>query len=707
MSSGGFNIRKVILVRVFIALGLVIAIGIMIFYKALSLQINEKDKWAAVSAKQSTRMATVKAVRGNILASDGRILATSVSKYELRWDFRVPGLKDRFPEKLDTLALLLSQNIKDKRYKKTKQQWKSSLKKWFNAGKRYQLIAKDIDYELVKSMKEWPLLKRGKYKSGLITYETTRRVRPFEGLARRTIGNLRGLNKIGVENYCDSFLRGKNGKRLEQRIQSGEWKPLSDEEDSKQQNGYNVITTLDIEMQDVAEQALRRTMINNNAKTGTVVLMEVKTGAIKAIANLTKNKNGDYVDVNDYSINDASDPGSTFKIISYMALLEDNHVKLEDSVNIHWGKANFYDRTMVDAGTPPRTKYTVQECFERSSNVGIATLVQKHYGNDPAKFIARIKQTGIEQLTGIDLPGERKPSITTPQDGSWSGVSLPWMSIGYENSITPIGMLGVYNAVANNGKYMKPYLISEIESRGESIHKFSPIVKNEKICSKATLAKLKKMLEGVVQNGTATNLKSLSFSIAGKTGTAQIATRSGYSKTAHKASFAGYFPADNPKYSCIVVINEPRNGVYYGSLVAGPVFGEIADKIYAHSTDIHPIANIKNTSETPLVKNGYRADIKDVLNKLGISSNTDTSKSSESDWVRSYKKEKYLRLSKVDFPMNQVPNVIGMGLRDALFLMEERGLKVQVNGYGKVTGQSIRSGTKAKNGTFIIITLKP
>lgn len=707
MNKGLYNIRKVILVRVFIALAIVVAIAFAIFYKALTLQLNEKDKWAAVSAKQSTRMATVKAVRGNILASDGRILATSVSKYELRWDFRVPGLKDRLPEKIDTLALLLSQNIQSPRYKKSKAQWKNSIKKWYNSGNRYQLVAKDVDYELIKKMKTWPLLEKGKYKSGLITYETTKRVRPFEGLARRTIGDLRGLNKIGVENYYDTFLRGKNGKRLEQKTQSGDWKPLTDTDDSKQQNGYNIITTLDIEMQDVAEQALRRTMINNNAKTGTVVLMEVKTGAIKAIANLSKNKNGKYVDVDDYSINDASDPGSTFKLISYMALLEDGYVKPTDSVDINWGKAQFYDRTMVDAGTPPRTKYTVQECFERSSNVGIATLVQKYYGNNPAKFIARIKQTGIETLTGIDLIGERKPRITTPEDGSWSGVSLPWMSIGYENAITPLGMLAVYNAVANDGKYMRPYLVTEIQSRGETIHKYEPTVKNKKICSEATLVKLKKMLEGVVLNGTATNLKNLSFSIAGKTGTAQIATRRGYSKDAHKASFAGYFPANDPKYACIVVINDPRNGRYYGSLVAGPVFGEIADKIYAHSMDIHPIVNLKKTSQTPIVKNGYRRDIKDVLNKLGISSTTDTSRNVESEWVRTAKRDKYLQLIKVSYKINQVPNVRGMGLRDALFLLEERGLNVQVRGYGKVTSQSLLAGANATKGSNILINLRP
>jgi cell division protein FtsI (penicillin-binding protein 3) len=697
----------VILVRVFVALGLVVAIAFAIFYQALSLQLNEKDKWEAVSAKQSTRMATVKAVRGNILASDGRILATSVSKYELRWDFNLPGLKDRLPQKIDTLALLFSQNIKDSRYKKTKDQWKNSMKKWFNSGNGYQLVAKDVDYELIKQMKTWPLIKRGKYKSGLITHETTKRVRPFEGLARRTIGDLRGLNKIGVENYYDSFLRGKNGKRLEQRTQSGDWKPLTDTEDSKQQNGYNIITTLDIEMQDVAEQALRRTMIENNAKTGTVVLMEVKTGAVKAIANLTKNRNGDYVDIDDYSINDASDPGSTFKLISYMALLEDGFVKPEDSVDINWGKAQFYDRTMVDAGIPSRTKYTVQECFERSSNVGIATLIQKHYGSNPAKFIARIKQTGVEKVTGIDLVGERKPRITTPEDGSWSGISLPWMSIGYENAITPLGMLSVYNAVANNGKYMRPYLVSEIQSRGKTIHKYEPVVKEEKICSDATLAKLRKMLEGVVQNGTAKNLKNLSFSIAGKTGTAQIATRKGYLKNAHKASFAGYFPADKPKYACIVVINEPRNGAYYGSLVAGPVFGEIADKIYAHSMDIHPIANLKRTSQTPIVKNGYRQDIKDVLNKLGISSNTASREDSESEWVRSTKKDKYLLLSRQDYASNKIPNVYGMGLRDALFLLEERGLKVEVRGYGKVSSQSLLAGANIIKGSNILINLRP
>lgn len=705
MSDGNYNIRKVILVRVFIALGLVLAIAVAIFYQALSLQLNEKEKWAAVSAKQSTRMATVKAVRGNILAADGRILATSVSKYELRWDFKVPGLKDLLPAKIDTLALLFSQNIKNPRYAKSQSQWKSSIKKWFNQGKRYQLVAKDVDYELVKNMKTWPLIKRGKYKSGLITSETTKRVRPFEGLARRTIGDLRGSNSIGVENYCDSFLRGRNGKRLEQRTQSGDWKPLEDTDDAEQDNGYNVLTTLDIEMQDVAEQALRRTMINNNAKTGTVVLMEVATGAIKAIANLTKNKDGNYVDVNDYSINDASDPGSTFKLVSYMALLEDGYVKPEDSVDIHWGRAQFYDRTMVDAGTPPRTKYTVQECFERSSNVGIATLVQKYYGDDPAKFIARIKQTGIEKATGIEISGERKPRITTPEDNSWSGVSLPWMSIGYENSITPLGMLAVYNAVANNGRYMKPYLVSEIQSRGKTIHKYEPVVKNEQICSEKTLAQLKKMLEGVVQNGTATNLKNLSFSVAGKTGTAQIATRNGYSKNAHKASFAGYFPADNPKYSCIVVINQPRLGSYYGSLVAGPVFGEIADKIYAHSLDIHPIVNLHRSSETPIVKNGNREDIKTVLNKLSISSKTFGD--GETEWVRVRKNNKYMGLNPVNYPMNQIPNVKGMGLRDALYLLESRKLKVRVTGYGKVVNQSIQAGSRAIPGTFILIRLRP
>jgi cell division protein FtsI (penicillin-binding protein 3) len=701
MTKEKVNIRKVFVVRVYMAFVFVVLFGAAIFWQAAKLQIYEKSKWLEVSRAQSTREVTVKAVRGNILAADGRLLATSVSTYELRWDFKVPGLKDVFSEKVDTISLLFSQKFSFK----SKTQWKRDLKKWYRQGKRYQKIVTNVDYETVREMQSWPLLERGRYRSGLIAIEKNKRVRPFESLAKRTIGNLRGGASVGLEGVYDSLLAGKSGKRIEQKTYGGEWRPVSDDYEYKSENGLDVLTTINVELQDVAEQALMRTMTTNDANTGCVVLMEVETGAIKAIANLSKNSDGDYVDVLDHALRDATDPGSTFKLLSYMALLEDGYVKLEDTVDINWGRAQFYDREMKDAGTPSRTKLTVQECFEKSSNVGIATMIQKHYGSQPSKFIARVKKTSVDKLTGVELGGEGKPRVKSPEDGDWSGISLPWMSIGYESRVTPLGMLAIYNAVANGGKYMKPYLVSEIQSRGKTVDRFQPVVVNEKICSEETLEKLQKMLRGVVENGTARNLSNMGFPVAGKTGTAQLATSTGYLKNAHKASFAGYFPANDPKYSCIVVINNPKRGVYYGSLVAGPVFREIADKVYASSLEIHNVLDAKTNKNMPWVKRGFRTDIKDVLNKLEISSKT-IANESDGEWVSARSKTKYMQLEEKVYPMNQVPSVKGMGLRDALFLLEERKLKVVVDGYGRVVSQSIVAGTTARAGQTILIKLR-
>jgi len=697
------NVKKSILTRVYISFFLVVVFGVFIISQIVKLQFVEKDKWEALSKEQSIRYNEVEASRGNIYAANGELLATSLPRFDVYWDSKASGIdQELFERKVDSLAFLLSIKFGVK----SEQEWQKELRNVRKNGGRYHRLKRNIGFSLAKELKQWPLFRKGKYRGGLILEEKSSRKLPYGRLAARTVGFSRETYHVGVEGAYDSILAGVQGQRLEEKMYGGVWKPVQDQNRIDPKDGLDVYTTIDIDLQDVAEDALYRTLVKNNAHHGCVVLLEVETGAVKAIANLERQKDGRYAETYNYAIGESTDPGSTFKLMSFMALLEDDKAKLSDSIDIEGGRTQYYDQEMVDASRPKSQYQTLRRCFELSSNVGTSKAVVAAYKDNPKAYLKHIKKAHLDQKLGFEIKGESSPLVKSPGEPGWSGTTLPWMSIGYEVLLNPMQIAAFYNAIANDGKMMKPYLISGIKDAGRDIKRYKPEVLEKAICSKSTAAQLKELMEGVVEKGTATNLKNLGLKVAGKTGTAQVALGSkGFSKTSHTASFAGYFPANNPKYTCYVVVNRPSMGVYYGSLVAGPVFREVADKVYATVAHSKPLESKEETAQIPWVKGGYTVEARSVLNKMGISSHP--KRDSWPEWGSTAKRGLAVEFVEKVPAITKVPSVLGWGLRDAVYILESRGLKVRVQGYGKVYNQSQLSGARIVKGSTILIKLKP
>ncbi|RUT78140.1 penicillin-binding protein [Ancylomarina longa] len=702
-------IKKDIIWRVGAIYIMVLLIAILVVVRVVVLQLFEGDKWRSKAQTISQRDVVVHANRGDICADDGRLLASSLPYYQIRMDFRASGLSDAvFRANVDSLALKLSRFFKDKSAREYRNKlWNA---KYHTKSNRYVLInRRRINYNELKQIKKFPLFRMGKNKGGLICEQENKRVQPHIDLATRTIGYLlegegkRHVGKVGIEGAFESELKGIDGISLMQKM-SGRWLPVNmvDPKD-----GNDLITTIDVNFQDVAESALHQQLIKYNADHGSAILMEVKTGAIKAIANLGfDSETKTYREIYNYAIGEATEPGSTFKLASVMALLEDGYVGPMDSIDTGNGIYSYYKEKMRDSHYGGFGKITVQEAFEKSSNVGISKLVYEHYKNKPRSFINRLYDFRLNETLGLDIRGEGIPEIKYPDDPTWSGVSLPWMSIGYSVKQTPLQTLTFYNAIANNGKMMKPRFVKELQYHGDVIQRFDTEVLKSKICSSETLKLVKNMLEGVVLRGTARNLRNTSYKIAGKTGTAQIADNNkGYAHKVYQASFVGYFPADDPMYSCIVVINRPnKTKGFYGNQVAGPVFKTIADKVYAMTYSMHPVKDRKDQSEpkVPLSLNGNKKDLDEVFDALNF---VVVNKEIPSRWVMTSRKDsiieyKYRRVKKY-----LVPNVKGMGIQDALYILENAGLKVTVRGIGAVNSQSIRPGAYFKKGDRITIGL--
>jgi cell division protein FtsI (penicillin-binding protein 3) len=694
------NRRKSILVRAYIVFGLALLFAVSVLVAAARLQMDRDDEFSRILREKNTRIVNVQAIRGNIYAADGSLLATSVPRYDMVFDAYTDGLTpELFRKNIDSLSLLFANYFPEKDVAG----WKTHLSALRKNKVRYAILKKDLGFDMVKRMKTWPLISLGKFKSGIWYEEHGKRLYFMGDLARRTIGYTKDKVSVGLEGAFDSMLRGVDGKRMEQRMPGNIWRPVQVGNFKDPLNGQDIMTTLDVNLQDVAQNALQKVLEANEADHGCAVVMEVKTGAIRAMANLKRLKDGKYLEAQNYAIEEFSEPGSTFKLLSTLALLEDGLAKPEDSVDVQWGETTFSGEKMKDASKPNKRILTLQESFEKSSNVGISKLVMKHYAKQPEKFINHALRLGLNIRPEFDIKTSSSPRIKTRKSPDWSSVSLAWMSIGYETKISPLQMLMLYNAVANGGKMMKPYMVSEVRHEGRLIKKIEPVVLNEKICSPETLAALRNMMEGVVDHGTATNLKNPSYKVAGKTGTAKIAKGKTYAEGSYKASFAGYFPAENPQYTVIVVINEPRKGQYYGALVAGPVFKEIADKIYSSSLKIQPAAPKSSEPKVPGVLAGSSAQLKTVLNQLNISSVTDSS----SAWVKGKNKPYSLELEAINISATKIPDVRGMGLRDAIKLLESRRLKVTYSGYGKIVSQSITAGSAPVEGQTIHLILEP
>jgi cell division protein FtsI (penicillin-binding protein 3) len=683
--------------------------GIAILVKAFSIGVINREYWLTKKDKATIKVQPIEASRGNVYSTDGSFLATSIPIFDIRVDFRALNSDQISKEKkkiiikeIDSLAVCLSQLFPEK----SKEQYKHELKKEYQSRSAYYLLKKDVRFNELKRLKQFPIFRRGRYKGGLVVEQKSRREMPFKKLAARTLGRyVSGTKPIGIEGAYNNYLSGIVGKRLMQKISGGVWKPVNDKFEVEPKEGQDVVSTIDVRLQDVAENTLMRQLQVHNAKSGCVILMEVETGYVRAIANLGKTVDSSYYENFNYAIGSSTEPGSTFKLASLMALFEDELAKPSDIWDTHGGKVRFGSSIMSDSHEGGYGKITLHDAFVLSSNTAISQAIYKAYISNPQKFIDRIKRFHLHQPLGIELSGEGKPKINDPNSKTWSGISLPWMSIGYESNLTPLQILNFYNTVANNGKMMKPQFVEEIRNHGQVIEHFNPIVIDSAICSHATINKLKPMLEGVVERGTAKNLKNQHYKIAGKTGTAQIAQGAGgYGLTAktYQASFVGYFPADKPKYSCIVVVSDPSNGIYYANLVAGPIFKEVADKVYAHSIEIQDkVGKPSLIVEVPKIKNGKTKDFSLVFNKMGVK----TIETEESDWVKTEITGKSVRMDDAGNLISFIPNVTGMGLRDAIFLLENSGLRVKVLGKGTVLKQSQAPGTKIIKNSLITIQL--
>jgi len=675
--------------------------ALSIIYKLADIQIVNASKWEKRTSELTTVWRNVEGNRGNIFSEDGDLLATSVPVYEVRLDMKIAS-EDLFRNSFQALADSLSRLFN----RHPASYYEARMKRGRSEGNRYLLIEKKVNYNQMIRLKSFPILNRGRYSGGVIFQRKMVRKKPYQMLASRTIGYLNEDMKVGLEAGFNEYLEGAHGKRLETRLAGGVWKPVDEESEFDPEDGGDVVTTIDINLQDVAETALYNQMKAYHAHHGTVVVMEVKTGYIKAISNLTRLKSGEYSEQFNYAIGEATEPGSTFKLQVIMAALEDKLISIHDSVDTFDGKVKYYDRTMKDSKNGGYGKITVQRAFEVSSNVGVSQIITQAYDKDPQKMINRIKMMGTGTTLGIEIPGEAKLRIKNVADKDWSGVSLPWLSIGYEVLQTPLQTLTFYNAVANDGKMMKPQFAKEIRKNGKVFKTFRPIVLNERIASKLTIDEAQNLLEGVVERkGTAQNLNNHELRIAGKTGTAQIAMGVGGYKKERKylASFAGYFPAENPQYSCIVVIYAPSGGIY-GNIVAGPIFREIADKIYATNFELQSDNYPEHLAEyrVPVSREGHLADSRIVFEFMDVPIRISNP---EAVWISTTTTPDTVEIKELGIIENLVPNVKGMGAMDAIYLIESTGMSARIEGNGVVKQMSVLPGSRVVKGATVVLTL--
>jgi len=706
------NVRKDILWRIYVVYLFIFLLAGFIIARVVKIQVFEGDFWKQRANELTLHYANIEAVRGNIFDVNGQLLATSLPYYDVAVDLNSDPITDEiFESNLDSLSFCLADLFGDR----TKRGYKHLLINARESGDRYYALHNNVSYQELQQLKQFPLFRKGRFKGGLIYIQKGKRELPFKILASRTIGYYTNNAKpVGLEGSYNQQLTGIGGKRLVRRIAGGIEMPVNDENEIDPQDGCDIVSTLDVNIQDVAENALYSQLRKHQAGWGCVVLMEVKTGEVRAIANLSKMDTAIYRESYNYAIGHSTEPGSTFKLVSLMAGMEDGYFGLEDTVNTGKGKWRFLTQEVRDAHEGGFGALTVKQVFERSSNVGTAKLIYKHYGKKPQKFIDRLYKMGINLNPELDIPGSGNPDIKSTKDKRWSKVSLPWMAYGYELRLTPLQILTFYNAVANNGVMMKPRFVREIRKQGKAISAFEPEVIHPHVASAATIRKAREMMEGVVLAGTATNLKHADYTIAGKTGTAQIAKGGGgYGQnsrsTTYQASFVGYFPADNPKYSCIVVVNAPSEGVYYGNAVAGPIFKEISDKVYSSLSDIHSVVNeVQNRNEKiPGIKNGLRKDMAVVCRELNIPAAINSMTAEYVKVVVEKDSSRFFVENKIDQSLSVriMPSVLGMGLKDVLYVLENAGLKVKVIGTGSVKKQSIGAGTKFSKGTELILEL--
>ncbi len=707
------EIKNDILWRVYLCFLGIVVLGIMVLGRVIYIQKVQGKYWVGMGDSLHLRYMPINAERGTIYSEDGNMLSTSVPIFDIYVDFAADGLTEkngkRFKDNVDSLSICLANLFKDK----TSAEYKQQLQLAYKNKDRYFLLKRKISFDEFRQFRNFPLVKQGRNKSGVIVDPRDKRINPYVLLANRTIGLSRedSTKNVGLEKTYDSLLKGTSGQRL-MRYAAGAYMPVEGAEVDPV-NGKNIISTLDTYMQDVAENALMKMLVENNSIHGTAIVMETATGKIKAIANLgSKQPDGTYIEDLNYGIGKRTEPGSIFKLATLISLLEDKHVDINSIVDCEGGAKYFYGLRIKDSHMGER-EMTVKEAFFKSSNVAFAKLADQYYHNEPSKFTDHLHKLRLDMLSGIDITASSgKPVIYKPGGKYWHATSIPYMAHGYGELVTPLNMLMVYNAVANNGKMMKPYLVSAIEDYGVVVKTIRPEVLLESICTNETLVQLKECLKAVVDSAHGTGHRILFdsiYSISGKTGTAVTALdNKGYNKgnKIYQASFIGYFPSEKPAYTMAVVIqNSNDSKLIYGADVAGRVFKEISDRIYNHYLSTASLSAPAN-ADTGLYKYyGIKNELQSIFSYLNM---TSVDSAASGYWRKMELKNNSVGMNAASYNETHspvTPDVTGMGLKDAVYLLENKGFKTVVSGRGRVINQSISAGSNFTKGQKISLVL--
>ena len=705
--------------RTYLCYFLILLVGVAIIVKIIIVQAKDSKELQDMAEKREYRVETLEASRGIIFSSDDQVMAISVPYYDVFFDYQAVD-STVLANNIDSLCMQMAQLFP----KRNAAQWKEFFAIGMAKKSRYYKIGLNVTQAQLRQMQQFVIFNRGIYQGGLITQKKIKREHPYKDLAGLMLGmaNEEKGYYFGLEGAYNDYLKGQNGRRLVRRIHHGGWIPVNSDDDVDAQNGDDIITTFDIKLQDIVENALRNTLTENKAEQGCAILMDVETGYVKALANLRLNHETNvYEESYNVALAERYEPGSVFKIASMVVLLSQKDVNLDDKVNIGTGPIKFSNRTMKDDHSFAQGGIcTVQEVIEQSSNKGTAVLINKNYATHPEKYVEGLYALGLNKKIGTGINGEAQPVIKHPNDKTkdgrklWSKVSLPWMSIGYEVNVTPMHLITLYNAIANGGRMMKPQFVTEIRRGSQTVKEFEPIVLNECIAGPEAIQKLRTMLEGVVIRGTAKRqFQGCVVNVAGKTGTAQYYDRvqgyayhePGIGRKLYNTTFVGYFPAEKPRYSCIVMVSRARGRFWAAGSVSAPGFREIAEKVYAMRIGTHEedtLAPVSPVSNEPIIvrhskEASYLNGIDNPFNDYAING----------DWVTVQKTENgETDLRTAQLQPNLVPNLVGMDITDAVYLLENMGVKTEFTGQGTVKEQSLHAGDTLKANSIICLKLE-
>ncbi len=639
---------------------------VAVVVRLTNIQFADGDKYRSLSEQLTLRNDTIFANRGNVFSADGSLLATSMPQYEIRMDAFTVKSED-FEKNIRALSMELSKMLGG-----TASKWETQIRKARKNKNRYLFIARKLGYTDYMKIKSFPIFNLGMYKGGFIAEQSTVRAHPLGKVAERTIGYDDYRGGPGIEGAFRRYLKGRHGWRMKQKIAKGQWKPINDNNEKEPVDGKDIVTTIDVNIQDIAHHSLLKQLEYYSADHGCVVVMETKTGEIKAISNLGRNSEGKYYERLNYAVGESHEPGSAFKLMAMVVALESGKIDTSTVVDTGNGRYKMYGRYINDSKRGGYGKISAARALEVSSNIAFARLIEENFGKKPDEFIDALKEMNVDKRLGLPLKGEGVPLIPSPGHKLWSKNALPSIAYGYNLKLTPLQTLTFYNAIANNGEMVKPKFVKEIRSWDQHVESFGKEIINPAVCSKETVKKIQEVLKNVVEKGTGRKLYAENFSMAGKTGTARTEYGNYQEWVKDKkyvSSFAGYFPAEDPKYSCIVVIHKPKVQTgYYGADVSGPVFKDIAQKIYTSNYIINEVD--KRMPNFKSVQNSFNT---------------------------------YYTISNKEY--NSIPNVKGMAGMDAISLLENLGLKVNFYGTGKVVEQSINEGEKIIKGATIKIKL--